>query len=142
MFKPLLMSSLLVGMFAMTPTAEASSISIDLMPGVTLNIGDRDRRGYYWDGYDWRSERWWREYRGHHRGARNQHGYYWDGWRWRDVGWWREYNRGPRHFDNHHHRGPRHMDDRGPRRGDRHGRGPERGPGPDRHGPGPGHFRH
>ncbi|MEC5320786.1 DUF2502 domain-containing protein [Brenneria populi subsp. brevivirga] len=128
MFRPLLVSSLLVGMLAMAPAAEADSISIDLMPGVTLNIGDRDRRGYYWDGYDWRSERWWREYRGHHRGARNRHGYYWDGWRWRDVGWWREYNRGPRHFD----RGPRDFDDR-------HARGDfRRGPGPgwdDRRGP-------
>lgn len=134
MFKPLLVSSLLVGMFAMTPTAEASSISIDLMPGVTLNIGDRDRRGYYWDGYDWRSERWWREYRGHHRGERNRHGYYWDGWRWRDVGWWREYNRGPRHFD----RGPRDADRHHDRRDFRRDPGPGRGPGPgwdDRRGP-------
>ncbi|MCG8707359.1 DUF2502 domain-containing protein [Brenneria sp. 4F2] len=128
MFKPLLVSSLLVGMFAMAPTAEASSVSIDLMPGVTLNIGDRDPRGYYWDGYDWRSERWWREYRGHHRGERNRHGYYWDGWRWRDVGWWREQNRGPRHFD----RGPRDVDDHHGRRDFRRGPGPDRDDGPRR----------
>ncbi|QTF07245.1 DUF2502 domain-containing protein [Brenneria izadpanahii] len=131
MFKPLLVSTLLVGMFAMTPAAEASSVSIDLMPGVTLNIGDRDRRGYYWDGYDWRSERWWREHRGYHHGERNRHGYYWDGWRWRDVGWWREHNRGPRHFD----RGPRDFDRHHAHRDSRRGPGPgwDDRRGPDRH---------
>ncbi|PWC21637.1 DUF2502 domain-containing protein [Brenneria roseae subsp. roseae] len=122
MFKPLLVSTLFVGMFAMTPAAEAASVSIDLMPGVTLNIGDRDRRGYYWDGYDWRSERWWHEHRGYHRGERNRHGYYWDGWRWRDVGWWRAHQ--SRGFDH------RRFDDRSPRRDNRdyrQARGPERG---------------
>ncbi|MBJ7223682.1 MULTISPECIES: DUF2502 domain-containing protein [unclassified Brenneria] len=115
MFKPLLVSTLLVGMFAMTPAAQADSISIDILPGVTLNIGDRDRRGYYWDGYDWRSERWWREHRGAYRGERNRHGHYWDGWRWRDVGWWREHQRGPRHFDDRRAYREHYRDDRGPR---------------------------
>ena len=64
MFKPLVISALLVGMFAVMPAPEAKGASIDLMPGVTLNIGERDRRGNYWDGYDWRSERWWQEHRG------------------------------------------------------------------------------
>ncbi|MFC3396565.1 DUF2502 domain-containing protein [Brenneria rubrifaciens] len=135
MFKPILASTLLVGMFAMTPAAEAASVSIDIMPGVTLNIGDRDRRGNYWDGYDWRSERWWREHRGYYRGERNRHGYYWDGWRWRDVSWWREQQRGPRDFDNrrfddHRFSGPNRIDDRGPRRefrDYRQARGPDRG---------------
>ncbi len=31
-------------------TAEANSATLTLAPGVTLHLGDRDRRGYYWDG--------------------------------------------------------------------------------------------
>lgn len=42
-------------------TAQASSASITLAPGVTLNLGDRDRRGYYWDGGRWREPRWWND---------------------------------------------------------------------------------
>ncbi|MCZ4060549.1 DUF2502 domain-containing protein [Pantoea sp. LMR881] len=42
-------------------TAQASSASIDLLPGVTLHLGDRDRRGYYWDGGRWREPRWWND---------------------------------------------------------------------------------
>ncbi|HBW41534.1 MAG TPA: zinc ABC transporter substrate-binding protein, partial [Leclercia adecarboxylata] len=42
-------------------TAEASSASISLAPGVTLNLGDRDNRGNYWDGGRWREPRWWND---------------------------------------------------------------------------------
>ena len=42
-------------------TAEASSASITLAPGVTLKLGDRDNRGYYWDGGRWREPRWWND---------------------------------------------------------------------------------
>ncbi|WP_406706230.1 DUF2502 domain-containing protein [Sodalis sp.] len=45
-------------------------------------LGDRDRRGYYWDGYDWRPPQWWHDHRGRYWGERNRHGYYWNGWRW------------------------------------------------------------
>ncbi|MCV9878497.1 DUF2502 domain-containing protein [Brenneria izbisi] len=116
MFKPLFVSTLLVGMFAMTPMAEADSVSIELLPGVTLNIGDRDRRGNYWDGYDWRSERWWREYRGYRQGERNRYGHYWDGWRWREASWWRAQQRGPKGFDHRRADRPYRIDDRGPGR--------------------------
>ncbi|WP_205955543.1 DUF2502 domain-containing protein [Pantoea stewartii] len=39
-------------------TAQASGNEIRLAPGVTLHLGDRDRRGYYWDGDRWREPRW------------------------------------------------------------------------------------
>lgn len=39
--------------------AQATSADIDLLPGVTLHLGDRDQRGNYWDGYDWRDQSWW-----------------------------------------------------------------------------------
>ena len=42
-------------------TAEASSATINLALGVTLHLGDRDRRGYYWDGGRWREPRWWHD---------------------------------------------------------------------------------
>lgn len=42
-------------------TAQATSASIDLAPGVTLHLGDRDRRGYFWDGGRWREPRWWND---------------------------------------------------------------------------------
>jgi hypothetical protein len=38
--------------------------------GVTLHLGDRDRRGYYWDGGRWREPRWWNDryqYNNHRR---------------------------------------------------------------------------
>ncbi|MEI7355213.1 DUF2502 domain-containing protein [Pectobacterium versatile] len=130
MFKPLVISALFVGMFAVMPAPEAKGASIELMPGVTLNIGERDRRGNYWDGYDWRSERWWQEHRGYHRGERNRHGYYWDGWRWRES------QRDRRDYDNRRFDPPRYVDDRGPRRGEWDRRGHERGNGYYRNGRG------
>ncbi|HCN02210.1 zinc ABC transporter substrate-binding protein [Pantoea ananatis] len=39
-------------------TVQASDTSVRLAPGVTLHLGDRDRRGYYWDGHHWREPRW------------------------------------------------------------------------------------
>lgn len=39
------------------------------MPGLSLHIGDRDNRGYYWDGGDWRPPGWWdHHYRDEGRG--------------------------------------------------------------------------
>ncbi|BAN96629.1 hypothetical protein E05_18630 [Plautia stali symbiont] len=69
-------------------TAEASSATINLAPGVTLHLGDRDHRGYYWDGGRWRELRWW-----HDRYQYNHHR------------WWRHDHRHDRHdrHDHHHH---------------------------------------
>ena len=94
-------------------TAEASSATINLAPGVTLHLGDRDRRGYYWDGGRWREPRWW-----HDRYQYNDHRW-WRHEEWkrhraweheRERRWhererrehWRHDHRHDRH-DHHHH---------------------------------------
>ena len=76
--------------------AQATSADIDLLPGVSLHLGDRDQRGNYWDGYDWRDQNWWRNHQGRWVGDRSPRGYYWDGGRWRDHNWWQKnyYSRG------------------------------------------------
>ncbi|MBP2198588.1 DUF2502 domain-containing protein [Pantoea cypripedii] len=53
-------------------TAHASGATINLAPGITLQLGDRDNRGYYWDGGRWREPRWWN-----------------DRYRYQDHRWWR-----------------------------------------------------
>lgn len=90
MFKHLTLASIL---FVLLPTAlpvQASNVSINV-PGISINIGDRDRRGYHWDGYDWRDSRWWNS-RGQRYGERNHRGYYWDGGRWQNKSWWHKNN--------------------------------------------------
>ncbi|MBV6694023.1 DUF2502 domain-containing protein [Serratia quinivorans] len=32
-------------------------------PGINLQVGVQDTRGYYWDGYQWRDPMWWHQYR-------------------------------------------------------------------------------
>ena len=105
--------------------AQATSADIDLLPGVSLHLGDRDQRGNYWDGYDWRDQRWWQDHQGRDLGERNRHGHYWDGHRWQNRDSWQKnyyYREGrywkyDKHHDNHgkkHHRGKgheRHHDD-------------------------------
>lgn len=34
-------------------------------PGVTVTFGSQDRRGYYWDGSDYRAPDYWRRHNGH-----------------------------------------------------------------------------
>jgi len=34
-------------------------------PGLTVTFGSQDRRGYYWDGYDYRAPDYWRRHNGH-----------------------------------------------------------------------------
>lgn len=36
--------------------------------GVTINIGDRDKRGYYWDGKVWRDPAYWKKHHGNGQG--------------------------------------------------------------------------
>jgi len=70
--------------FSGLPAVAHADVSVGVnMPGFSLNIGDRDRRGYYWDGGDWRPPGWW----SHHRRDRGRWvysdpappppGYYW-----------------------------------------------------------------
>lgn len=58
-------------------TAEASGASVYLAPGVTLQLGARDHRGYYWDGGRWREPRWWN----HHYHYNHHHWWRHDEWR-------------------------------------------------------------
>lgn len=54
-----------------------AGVAVEIVtPGVVLHLGDRDRRGYYWDGYDWRPPQWWHDHRGRYWEERNRHGYY------------------------------------------------------------------
>lgn len=69
MFKPLLLAAILAAtVLPAAQQAHAEGISIDLMPGVSLRIGDRDNRGRYWDGYDWRDRDWWQGHQGRYLG--------------------------------------------------------------------------
>ncbi|NKI75135.1 DUF2502 domain-containing protein [Dickeya sp. CFBP 2040] len=53
MIKPLLLGAIMTGvLLSAMPAAQANSLSLAL-PGVYLHIGDRDARGYYWDGNRW-----------------------------------------------------------------------------------------
>lgn len=61
--------------------AMAASVSIN-SPGMSIQIGSQDHRGYFWDGYDWREPQWWQSHQGKHKGERNNHGQYWNGSRW------------------------------------------------------------
>ena len=85
----------------------AQAGEIMLVPSVTLQIGDRDHRGYYWDGGYWRDRDWWYRH-----------------YEWRDNRW-------------HPHGSPRHNwynDHRNDHRGDhRHDHGGDHRPGPDSH---------
>lgn len=52
----------------------AQAAEITLVPSVKLQIGDRDNRGYYWDGGHWRDHGWWKQH------------YEWRGNRWHPHG--------------------------------------------------------
>ncbi|TFZ49810.1 DUF2502 domain-containing protein [Serratia proteamaculans] len=111
MFKPLLLAALLVAStLPAMQQAQADGLSIDLMPGVSLRIGEQDNRGRYWDGYDWRDRDWWQGHQGRYLGDRNRRGYNWDGYRWRDNDYWRKnyyyhdgrYRKYDKHYYKHH----------------------------------------
>ncbi|MFT2788752.1 DUF2502 domain-containing protein [Serratia sp. T13T92] len=77
---------LLVCLPLLLPMAAQADVSIDInVPGVSLHLGDQDKRGYYWDGYDWRPPQWWHEHQGRGIGERNDRGLYWDGGRWQPA---------------------------------------------------------
>ena len=50
--------------------ANAVDINVNLgnmrveAPGVTVTFGSRDNRGYYWDGYEYRDPKYWKEHNG------------------------------------------------------------------------------
>ncbi|WBF43539.1 DUF2502 domain-containing protein [Serratia rubidaea] len=104
------MNKMLLLMCLLLPVAAQADVSIDInVPGVSLHLGDRDDRGYYWDGYDWRPPQWWHAHQGRGIGERNERGDYWDGGRWRPSAPHGEGRRGdnPFHGDAHHADGER-----------------------------------
>ncbi|WP_431222582.1 DUF2502 domain-containing protein [Serratia sp. L9] len=77
---------LLVCLPLLLPVAAQANVSMDInVPGVSLHLGDQDKRGNYWDGYDWRPAQWWHAHQGHGIGERNDRGLYWDGGRWQPT---------------------------------------------------------
>ena len=70
----------------------AQAAEITLVPSVKLQIGDRDNRGYYWDGYDYRDPSYWKQ----HNGPRGEKHYTGHGKQGRHKG------EGVRHHDDEH----------------------------------------
>ncbi|MCW6569344.1 DUF2502 domain-containing protein [Yersinia ruckeri] len=50
----------------MAPSAKA--VSINLLPGISLQIGEQDKSGNYWDGHRWRDKVWWKKNYYYHDG--------------------------------------------------------------------------
>lgn len=77
-----LLPGIMLSVLTALPVVASAAVSFDLTPaGVTIHIGDRDHRGYYWDGYDWRAPKWWKEHHGRHIGEHGPRGY------WNGNGW-------------------------------------------------------
>lgn len=98
LLKPVLLA---LSMVLVAPMA-VQAAEITLVPAVKLQIGDRDNRGYYWDGGYWRDHGWW-----------NKH------YEWRGNRWHRHAPPPPprHHKPNKHHND--HRGDHGPGRGHR-----------------------
>lgn len=77
-----LLPGIMLSVLTALPVVASAAVSFDLTPaGVTIHIGDRDHRGYYWDGYDWRAPKWWKEHHGRHIGEHGPRGF------WNGNGW-------------------------------------------------------
>jgi hypothetical protein len=62
---------LLVSLIAAAPLfVQAADININVgnaavpVPGATVIFGNRDNRGYYWDGQDYRAPEYWKRHHG------------------------------------------------------------------------------
>jgi hypothetical protein len=70
---------LLLATLLALPLVSHAGVSLNVnVPGVSLQIGDRDDRGYYWGGDRWREPRWWhaRYPRGYYYAPPPRGGYY------------------------------------------------------------------
>ncbi|PKO33038.1 MAG: hypothetical protein CVU34_14735 [Betaproteobacteria bacterium HGW-Betaproteobacteria-7] len=61
----------IAALFAAAPLfVQAADVRVDIgsvrvqAPGVTVTFGSVDKRGYYWDGYDWRDRDYWHSHNG------------------------------------------------------------------------------
>ena len=82
--KPLLLVTILAWL-PLIPMANAESI--ELLPNVSLNIGEQDRSGNYWDGHRWQDRDWWKK------------NYY-----YREGRYWKYDKHNNKHGKKHHHR--------------------------------------
>lgn len=68
----LALNCILLALLPLAAQASDVRISVDNVRiqsgGVTINIGDRDKRGYYWDGKVWRDPTYWKKYHGQGQG--------------------------------------------------------------------------
>lgn len=73
----------LLCLLAGAPMVSSAAVGLEIhTPGISIHLGDRDGRGYYWDGYNWRAPRWWNDHQGRHHGERGPRGDYWNGHGW------------------------------------------------------------
>lgn len=62
--KKIMLMLTVISALSSIPTMAHANVSVGVnVPGLSLNIGSRDHRGYYWDGGDWRPPGWWAEHR-------------------------------------------------------------------------------
>ena len=101
-------TALLLGILLGMPLLASANVSVNInTPGVSIHIGDQDKRGYYWDGYDWRAPTWWKQHHNQRIGTKGPHGY------WNGNGWQSQHpGNAPRH-DNKPQPRDQHHDQRG-----------------------------
>ncbi len=62
--------AIVMAVLALPSFVNAIDVNVDVgnvrveAPGVKVTFGSRDSRGYYWDGYEYRSPSYWREHDG------------------------------------------------------------------------------
>ena len=101
MKKTALLLSILLGL----PLLANANVSVNInTPGVSIHIGDQDKRGYFWDGYDWRSPSWWQQHHNRRVGTKGPHGY------WNGNGWQAQHpgNKAPQQRPPQHDNKPQH----------------------------------
>ncbi|MFC7777605.1 DUF2502 domain-containing protein [Pantoea sp. GCM10028869] len=103
MKKTAILLSVLLGM----PLLASANVSVSInTPGVSVHIGDQDKRGYYWDGYDWRAPTWWKQHHNQRIGTKGPHGY------WNGNGWQAQHPGNGPHRDDKRQPQPQHHDQR------------------------------
>lgn len=80
------MKTLLILVGAVLSALSSSAFAVDVnvsLPGVriqsgatTISIGERDKRGYYWDGRTWRDPVYWEKHHGKGQGQGQGRGYH------------------------------------------------------------------
>ena len=108
MKKTALLLSILLGM----PLLASANVSINInTPGASIHIGDQDKRGYFWDGYDWRQPAWWKQHHNQRVGMKGPHGYWnGNGWQAQQPGKAPHHDNKPQPREQHHDQRNQHDD--------------------------------